>query len=1088
MARTPGQLDIFAQAGPATARSLDGLTWPDPKRFPLNASRNRVRDQVIEDLKSADSPLIVAGYAAIDHLVNFLGELPRGHGKVRLLLGAEPSAGKAERYAVSRQAFPREVADYWLREGISPRLSGRLLEAVEKLRSGTAEARYLGDGFTRLHAKIYVGDQGVTVGSSNFTEPGLVRQLEANARFDRDSDPQRYAETRQIAENYWSAGAPYTEELIALLQSLLQWVTWQEALARAAAELLEGQWAADYAEASHMPGDRPLWPSQQQGIAQALWILESVGSVLVSDATGSGKTRMGAHLIRALKQRNARAGRIRGGRTVLVCPPAVAKNWERESTLAESSYVVRSHGRLSYSASSDHGDIVDAIRRAHIVAVDEAHNFLNPASRRSRALLGNMADHTILFTATPINRGTVDLLRLADMLGADNLAESTLKAFERLLRRPNVGRSLSQHEQELIRAELARFTVRRTKSMLNEMVDRAPGLYRDLHDKPCRYPRHDAKTYSLHESTTDRELAQEIRDAADQLIGVALMAKPIEMPEVLRREGWDEERYLDSRLRGVARLSAYLVMATLRSSKWALLEHLLGTENALREAGLDANLKRQTTGDVLGRLRARSGRPPGSLLAVAVPSWVTDSASHRAACEHDQRLYERILTLARKLSRNREVARASLIRKLASRHSMIVAFDSRPISLAGLRGSLMELQSDLEPVLATGEQKKSRREVSERMKRGAGKGRMIALCSDAMSEGVNLQEASVVVHLDMPSVVRVAEQRVGRVDRMDSPHERVEVYWPDDASEFALRSDERFLERYEAVETLLGSNLPLPEQLIAGRAEAVTPASLIAEAEGAAARPWDEIRDAFSPVRELVTGDEALVSPAVYEEYRDVAERVAARVCRVDSPERWALLCFSGSSVGAPRWVFCRESEHEMELELSAICRALRRRLGPDVRNLGPGRPAMNWLEQVIERVHKAERRLLPRRKQRAVDELTIILQRYRQDAAIASDHDDEERLRSIVSVLEAPDPDVWLNWDEIAERWLELIRPLWYTRLTAPRRSRPLLLKDIRRDLMGEHRLPLPAIYDAFLSLPTLDPVDQRLAACILGVGEESE
>lgn len=518
MARTPGQLDIFAQAGPATARSLDGLTWPDPKRFPLNASRNRVRDQVIEDLKSADSPLIVAGYAAIDHLVNFLGELPRGHGKVRLLLGAEPSAGKAERYAVSRQAFPREVADYWLREGISPRLSGRLLEAVEKLRSGTAEARYLGDGFTRLHAKIYVGDQGVTVGSSNFTEPGLVRQLEANARFDRDSDPQRYAETRQIAENYWSAGAPYTEELIALLQSLLQWVTWQEALARAAAELLEGQWAADYAEASHMPGDRPLWPSQQQGIAQALWILESVGSVLVSDATGSGKTRMGAHLIRALKQRNARAGRIRGGRTVLVCPPAVAKNWERESTLAESSYVVRSHGRLSYSASSDHGDIVDAIRRAHIVAVDEAHNFLNPASRRSRALLGNMADHTILFTATPINRGTVDLLRLADMLGADNLAESTLKAFERLLRRPNVGRSLSQHEQELIRAELARFTVRRTKSMLNEMVDRAPGLYRDLHDKPCRYPRHDAKTYSLHESTTDRELAQEIRDAADQLI------------------------------------------------------------------------------------------------------------------------------------------------------------------------------------------------------------------------------------------------------------------------------------------------------------------------------------------------------------------------------------------------------------------------------------------------------------------------------------------------------------------------------------------------------------------------------------------
>jgi hypothetical protein len=79
--------------------------------------------------------------------------------------------------------------------------------------------------------------------------------------------------------------------------------------------------------------------------------------------------------------------------------------------------------------------------------------------------------------------------------------------------------------------------------------------------------------------------------------------------------------------------------------------------------------------------------------------------------------------------------------------------------------------------------------------------------------GVNLQEASAVVHLDMPSVVRIAEQRVGRVDRMDSPHASIQVWWPQDAKEFALRSDERFLERYATVESLLGSNMPLPEAL-----------------------------------------------------------------------------------------------------------------------------------------------------------------------------------------------------------------------------------------------------------------------------------
>ena len=42
-----------------------------------------------------------------------------------------------------------------------------------------------------------------------------------------------------------------------------------------------------------------------------------------------------------------------------------------------------------------------------------------------------------------------------------------------------------------------------------------------------------------------------------------------------------------------------------------------------------------------------------------------------------------------------------------------------------------------------------------------------------MNEGVNLQGASAIVHLDLPTTLRVAEQRV---DRMDSPvrrHRRV---------------------------------------------------------------------------------------------------------------------------------------------------------------------------------------------------------------------------------------------------------------------------------------------------------------------------
>lgn len=52
----------------------------------------------------------------------------------------------------------------------------------------------------------------------------------------------------------------------------------------------------------------------------------------------------------------------------------------------------------------------------------------------------------------------------------------------------------------------------------------------------------------------------------------------------------------------------------------------------------------------------------------------------------------------------------------------------------------------------------------------------VLLATDMLSEGVNLQDASVVVHLDVPWTPARMEQRVGRVARLGSAHERVSVY------------------------------------------------------------------------------------------------------------------------------------------------------------------------------------------------------------------------------------------------------------------------------------------------------------------------
>jgi hypothetical protein len=52
----------------------------------------------------------------------------------------------------------------------------------------------------------------------------------------------------------------------------------------------------------------------------------------------------------------------------------------------------------------------------------------------------------------------------------------------------------------------------------------------------------------------------------------------------------------------------------------------------------------------------------------------------------------------------------------------------------------------------------------------------LLLSTDLLSEGVNLQDADVVVHLDIPWTAARLEQRVGRVARMGSAHSEVRVY------------------------------------------------------------------------------------------------------------------------------------------------------------------------------------------------------------------------------------------------------------------------------------------------------------------------
>lgn len=1073
--------------------SIRGVgNWPDVDRFPFNFKSTHVEDVVLKDLAASRSPLIITGFTSLDYIIDFIAALPQDTpNDIRLLIGSEPSPARRSEYSLKQKSLPQEVVDYWLNAGISLRLCYKIVLVIEMLEQGRLQSRYIADNHRKLHSKIYVGDEAITLGSSNFSYTGMQRQLEANVRFHFQKEPKRYREAEQLAKNYWALGEDYNAELIKLLNQLLKVVSWQEALGRACGELLEGDWAQKYIK-SHLAGSgHELWPSQKVGIAQAIWMIENVGSVLVADATGSGKTRMGAHLLRAVMDRIWSTGRVRKDITALVCPPGqVEESWSREAVSCGLSLETLSHGRISRQQSDRHDDVMHAIRRAQSLAIDEAHNFLNPNSARTRGLLGNMADVVVMFTATPINKGVRDLLMIVDLLGADNLEDSALALFDRLAKRlGQQGGKFSTTREERIemQKEVQRFTLRRTKVMLNAMVDQKPEAYCDDFGKMCRYPEHRSKTYQTEETDNDQIIAAKIRDLAGQIRGLVNLRSGIEIPETLQGIV-DEDAYIRGRLQGAKGLALYNLMSRLRSSRAALIEHLWGTDAASQKYKITDHIKNEETGNVLERLHESAGQIRESSLKEKLPSWLTDPEEHRQVVKEEISIYNLISQLVDQMTDRRERSKARRLAKLLEKHPLLIAFDSCLITLEVMKGLIEEECPHCEVIVATGEKESQKRKVNKLFALGSEEKNVIALCSDAMSEGLNLQQASSVMLLDMPSVIRIAEQRVGRVDRMNSPHKRIEVWWPKDSDAFSLKTDRKFFQRYTEVKEILGSNLTLPEDLIPEEIQGEGPSTaeeMIKQLEDMARKgqSWDGLRDAFQPVREMVDPEIGVVPKDVYDQVRHSKARVISTVSLVRSKKPWAFMAIAGAEHGAPKWILLDALHAEPLIHLEDVASKLRELLSGDLEERSMDKKSSELIDKFLARVLETEMSLLPRKKQRALDEMQLVLAHYQKQAEESGNYERAEIIKAGLGLLEIPaNEDERPDLDAVAEAWLDLIREAWYEKLTQRKRFKPLRLKDIRRDLKNKP-IASEKIIDAFSKIPAAQPIHTRVVSAIVGV-----
>lgn len=940
------------------------------------------------DIKETAEYVIITGYSSLDFIIQQLGGKLDARKGIKIVLGNEPVLqqirNRETHYGQSGMSLPEQIRQYWLSKGISILLNGPVLTMIEKIRYGKVKFFI----HPNLHAKIYKGEQHVMVGSSNFSATGLRTQGEANVRRSWGSDG--FAEIGQMADYYLNRAEPWDDELIALLEQLLRNVSWQEALARAVALITEGSWISDFPERWQQQQQTKLWPTQRQAIAQALYLLERQGSVLVADPTGSGKTRMGAHLLEALLNRLWFRSRQRGLQYQIICPPLVTDTWVRELSTLESTIAEPvSHGMLSSNDPASREATLAKIRRANILVVDEAHNYLNKTSARSQNIVLNRADHMMLFTATPLNRRADDLLRLVEILGLDNLSEEAWQTYSELQKSRD---QRSQQALDRLRSYVHQFMVRRTKRELNEAITRDPESYRDAHGARCRYPKSISKTYKTGETAADIRIASEIETLMSGLKGIPFLTS-------LSAEAYDletaerQEQFLQKRLRAAPALMQWNLRNMLRSSRAALIEHLRGTEAAMQEFGLK-DFKNQNTGNILGSIRKLIDTPPQHNLSIPIPDWIQQPVSWAKACKEEAGTLERIAAKTLEISDSREVRKAQQLATLIDRHGMILAFDSALITLQVIKQKLNALGYSRKSMIVTGSTGKTKKILKRNFALDAKDIQMAALCSDALSEGVNLQRASAVLFLDMPSVIRIAEQRIGRVDRMDSPHREVTVYWPDDAPVFRLRTDRSFFFRHQLVHELIGSNITPPKELLdeysRDSEETLDADTLIHsfEENQRTEQSWEGFEDAFTLIRRLVSGERPLIEPQVFDEARKAPLSDGPWISVVETARPFLFMAVRGSQQTAPYWLLRRESgkspvtgagtERPMDTEqdLNQIAPFLRKVL-PESTPADYDEAAERLLAENIAWLDTHERETLPNKKRNALTQLETLVKRW---------------------------------------------------------------------------------------------------------------
>ena len=1063
----------------------------DELLMPHNEGQNKVGKILEMDFHAADEISIVVGYSSLDRILRVIHDKKKTQ-SMRILFGNEPSIGSLTQIKSSPKQLSEEVKRFWLEErNISLSHSFVLLDAYKKIENGDVSVA-INAAVKPLHAKIFQTDDIAVVGSSNFSNSGLSTQREFNGRYSKAEDRERYNITSYFVEGCFSESEDYREELLELLRQLIRKTTWQEALACACWDMLDGMDSDELLKLFKLD-EKSLWPHQRQAIAQGLSILREQGSVLVADATGSGKTKTGLWLMTAADAmiKNSQDNNPLSPDPILVVPSSVQKEWRREvrREIGRTPDVV-GHGQISYNyePDSEGSEILERLTDTTVVLVDEAHNFYNNKSNRTMRLRAHGAQSSILLTATPINREFDDLIQLIELLSQDDFDEELERNMKNLRTRVYSKNKDERKKARIQAASLVRnFTVRRTRFDLNRIAQIHPREYlqdgRKIPGFPSRHQHH----YPINVTEDDKRILKEIAKICDGIIGLAYLPKEIMMTAEQQSRDISEESIVKQNIMLARAAAKYRIWSTLSSSRAAAFEHVTGTKESMREYSLDDF---KSTLSMIPKKLGQRKIPKWNLSeetkeSPITPDWLIDERLFNDSLNKEKKSYMAISNLICKMGDSIEKSRADLLVDHYNKGDKTLAFDWHLISLHTMRDLLINRGIPEDRIFLFDSKNKS--DAEKHFSLNSDTLPSIGLCSDSLNEGINLQGANVMINLDRPTTIRRFEQRMGRVDRMNSRYDEITIQIPIIPEDISSHMNDHLTERLQLVREVLGGNdIDEKETGLSVYDEEFTDEESTSNFE---------IEDAFSPIRNLI-GQQGLISNEEYQHYGMPNTRARADISVLKSKKPWCFFALRSAWNSSLKWALIYPSNGitKMTTDLKEICQFLSSNLSDDLESPADDERAERYVNEYFRILENHRDKLLPNRYRNS---LKLGMKHFAKTKSrfIRSDPEKHERYKKIQiqfgegikdnSIRQGENLEMFsVDKSALADAWLTKTKQVKRKALKeTDGRSTTKTRKEMFLKMLDKSPISIEDAEEMIANLPLQQPIDEEVRIVIAGI-----